>query len=50
MFCPKRYILYNAELLGKKTKTKKSGFFPRQKGQTLKYGCGMNFQSKLFLR
>ena len=31
MFCPKRYILYNAELLGKKTKEKKSGFFPRKR-------------------
>ena len=28
----------------------KSGFFPRQKGPTLEYGCGRNFQSKLFLR
>ena len=34
----------------KKIKKKKNSFFPRQKGQTLEYGCGMNFQSKLFLR
>ena len=27
MFCPQRYILYNAELLGKKQKKKKAAFF-----------------------
>lgn len=33
-----------------KNKRKKSGLFPTQKGPTLEYGCGRNFQSKLFLR
>ena len=33
-----------------KNKRKKKRLFPKEKGPTLEYGCGRNFQSKLFLR
>ena len=33
-----------------KNKRKKKRLFSKEKGPTLEYGCGRNFQSKLFLR